>query len=136
MGKYIKICKKCQKKMITDNPNQQNHLKCRSPKHKYPRKFYYQRNNVYTRDQLICQNCHKKVNNESKNPPIHHIDGNPKNNDLSNLVLLCDTCHLKINRGKDFVVYGKRKLKPRVYDPIIYKYKPLKKKIPKLFKNI
>jgi len=26
-------------------------------------------------------------------PRIHHIDGDPQNNELGNLVLLCPTCH-------------------------------------------
>ncbi len=29
-------------------------------------------------------------------PLIHHIDGNPRNNDVNNLVLLCPTCHSKV----------------------------------------
>jgi 5-methylcytosine-specific restriction endonuclease McrA len=27
---------------------------------------------------------------------IHHIDGNPRNNEISNLVLLCPKCHSEI----------------------------------------
>ncbi len=30
---------------------------------------------------------------------IHHIDENPSNNEMSNLILLCPTCHSKITKG-------------------------------------
>jgi hypothetical protein len=29
---------------------------------------------------------------------VHHIDGNPSHNDLSNLVCLCSGCHLRLHR--------------------------------------
>lgn len=29
-------------------------------------------------------------------PLIHHIDGNPRNNEMSNLVLLCPKCHSEV----------------------------------------
>ena len=29
-------------------------------------------------------------------PLVHHRDGNPRNNEMRNLVLLCPECHLKI----------------------------------------
>lgn len=31
---------------------------------------------------------------------IHHIDENPSNNDISNLLLLCPNCHSKITKGE------------------------------------
>lgn len=30
---------------------------------------------------------------------VHHIDGNPANNDLSNLLLFCPTCHQRVTSG-------------------------------------
>lgn len=33
---------------------------------------------------------------DGSDPLVHHIDGNPKNNEVSNLVLLCSKCHLKV----------------------------------------
>ena len=30
---------------------------------------------------------------------IHHIDDNPANNDILNLILLCPTCHSKVTKG-------------------------------------
>ena len=46
---------------------------------------------------------------EELEPLIHHIDGNPRNNEISNLVLLCPKCHSEImellseKRRKTFV---------------------------------
>jgi len=40
---------------------------------------------------------------------IHHKDGNPKNNNISNLVALCRKCHAKIkNRGDAIDRFDKR----------------------------
>jgi hypothetical protein len=33
---------------------------------------------------------------EDLEPLIHHIDGNPRNNETSNLVLLCPNCHSEV----------------------------------------
>ena len=37
--------------------------------------------------------------NDVEHFQIHHIDENPSNNDLSNLILICPTCHSKITKG-------------------------------------
>ena len=39
-----------------------------------------------------CSSCKSK-----KNLDQHHIDGNPKNNKLSNLTCLCRSCHKKVH---------------------------------------
>jgi len=31
---------------------------------------------------------------------VHHVDGNPTNDDLENLVVLCKSCHRKVHNGK------------------------------------
>ena len=31
---------------------------------------------------------------------IHHLDGNPANNEIGNLIVVCGNCHLKITRGE------------------------------------
>jgi len=38
-----------------------------------------------------CENCGKSL--ENLKPLFHHIDGNPRNNQLSNLKVLCPDCH-------------------------------------------
>ena len=50
---------------------------------------------------FYCARCSKDCRN-SKNAEsvlqVHHIDENPGNNDLENLIPLCATCHLKIEK--------------------------------------
>lgn len=41
-----------------------------------------------------CEECHiKDWNNKEIRLHVHHIDGNPRNNDRSNLQILCPNCH-------------------------------------------
>ena len=50
---------------------------------------------------FYCARCDKDCRN-SKNADsvlqVHHIDENPGNNDLGNLIPLCASCHLKIEK--------------------------------------
>ena len=50
---------------------------------------------------FYCARCDKDCRN-SKNADsvlqVHHIDENPGNNELENLIPLCATCHLKIEK--------------------------------------
>ena len=50
---------------------------------------------------FYCARCGKDCRN-SKNAEsvlqVHHIDENPENNDLGNLIPLCAVCHLKIEK--------------------------------------
>ena len=52
---------------------------------------------------FYCARCGKDCRN-SKNAEavlqVHHIDENPGNNDLENLIPLCAACHLKIEHQK------------------------------------
>jgi len=52
-----------------------------------------------------CSRCGKDCRN-TKNAEmvlqVHHIDENPGNNDLENLIPLCASCHLKIEREELF----------------------------------
>lgn len=49
--------------------------------------------------QDVNSTCPFCENNEVGYFQIHHIDENPENNKLSNLLLLCPTCHSKITKG-------------------------------------
>ncbi|UCE44008.1 MAG: HNH endonuclease [Candidatus Bathyarchaeota archaeon] len=40
-------------------------------------------------------NCTVELTEDS-NPLIHHIDGNPGNNEMDNLILLCPKCHFGV----------------------------------------
>ncbi len=47
-----------------------------------------------------CESCRLGLDcverlKEDLESHIYHIDGNPKNNEISNLVLLCPNCHSK-----------------------------------------
>ena len=50
---------------------------------------------------FYCARCNKDCRN-SKNADsvlqVHHIDENPGNNELENLIPLCAACHLKIEK--------------------------------------
>ena len=48
-----------------------------------------------------CEGCKLDLDcavrlTEDLEPQIHHIDGNPRNNEVNNLVLLCPRCHSEI----------------------------------------
>ena len=50
---------------------------------------------------FYCARCGKNCRNSKKANSIlqvHHIDENPGNNDLENLIPLCAACHLKIEK--------------------------------------
>ena len=58
----------------------------------------------------LCPIC---TNKDVGHFEIHHIDENPGNNELSNLIMLCPTCHSKITKGdisKEEVLKTKRKI--------------------------
>lgn len=54
------------------------------------------RRHIKARDK-VCQDC-----GAPKNLQVHHVDGDPTNNDDGNLVLLCKPCHARrhIERGE------------------------------------
>jgi len=49
---------------------------------------------VFKRDNQTCQICGKR------GTLIHHIDGDWKHNNFSNLICLCNNCHLDTHRPK------------------------------------
>lgn len=58
----------------------------------------------------VCPLCQSK---DVEQFEVHHIDDNPENNELSNLIMLCPTCHSKITKGnisKEEVIKTKRKI--------------------------
>jgi predicted transcriptional regulator len=68
-----------------------------------PTKIKKYKNVILNRDNFECQwknKCsHKKIG--FKDLVIHHIDGNNKNNDHSNLITLCKNCHGSFH-GSDY----------------------------------
>lgn len=57
---------------------------------------------VKKRDKFICQMCKMIESKSDLRFIVHHIDKNPQNNEISNLILLCHPCHMSI--------HGKHKL--------------------------
>lgn len=50
----------------------------------------------------ICIRCDgAKSTTDLVKTQVHHIDGDPSNNDLSNLAPLCKKCHILWHRSKD-----------------------------------
>lgn len=53
------------------------------------------------KDTSCCQICKDKTKTE-----IHHIDGNPKNNQLENLGVVCTYCHFAIHDNGKHTRFG------------------------------
>jgi hypothetical protein len=51
-----------------------------------------------TLQQEIHSKCPFCVSTEVGHFEVHHIDGNPENNDYMNLLMVCPTCHSKITK--------------------------------------
>jgi HNH endonuclease len=68
----------------------------------------------------IYSECPFCQNQEVEYFEIHHIDENPENNNLSNLILICANCHAKITKG----------------DISEDEVKQMKNKLPYLLKNV
>ena len=99
---YIRTCVECGKEFATNNPLQRKHKSCLAKVKKYPKEFRNIKHSAWARDKQICQECgynfKDSVNTGSKKMATHHIDGDPKNNNLKNLVVLCSGCHMKMHR--------------------------------------
>lgn len=64
--------------------------------------FQRARKQVIQRDG-ICQLCEDALANS-----VHHIDWNPYNNDLENLILLCKSCHGRFKHKESLEAYKNR----------------------------
>src|SRR5215467_13198918 len=47
----------------------------------------------------IASSCPFCASDDVDHFQVHHIDENPTNNEINNLVLLCPLCHSKITKG-------------------------------------
>jgi 5-methylcytosine-specific restriction endonuclease McrA len=128
---YIRTCKKCGEEFPTNNPLQQLHIGCKVKRIERAKEFAKKRIDVLIRDNQVCQNCgfDFKQGGESVQKHAHHIDKNPLNNDINNLVILCASCH-QLAHHSDLKFKFKKDFKPKEY----------KVKLPKgdkfYFKNI
>lgn len=67
---------------------------------RWGREFSHElKNKIRKRDGFKCQKCGKKE--DSRKHLVHHIDFNPRNNSVKNLILLCRACHTDAHRGKE-----------------------------------
>lgn len=77
------------------------------PYNKYDKKRWIKKiaelRNLYIDNEHINIKCEGDHKRETHYQEIHHVDGNPRNNNIENLKLLCKNCHRKahkILRGK------------------------------------
>lgn len=63
--------------------------------------------------QDVCECCGlKQWQGKEIHLQVHHVDGNKKNNELSNLQLLCPNCH---SQTDNFCAKNRKNLKEKVY---------------------
>lgn len=76
-------------------------------KREYPDIFYKIRNSriIHKRDNYTCQLCKeiiiKSTKKDKKKLTLHHIDYNPNNNSLNNLIILCSVCNVLVNKNRE-----------------------------------
>lgn len=93
--KFIRKCKLCRK--IIPDTMRSHAIFCSSKCNKMYKKRPYN-----TLDKIECKICKFKPLHSCQ-LDIDHIDGNNKNNDISNLQILCANCHrLKTYLSKDW----------------------------------
>ena len=128
---YIRTCKKCGEEFKTNNPLQRLHPECKAKRQKRGREFHKKRIDVLIRDNQTCQHCgfDFKQDGDSIKIHAHHIDGNPNNNDINNLVILCAKCH-RLAHHHDLTFKFKKNFKPKEYKEKLVKTDKF------LFKNI
>ena len=61
------------------------------------------RQKILERDDFTCQYCGFKA---EKWQIVHHIDGNPNNNNEQNLMVVCQMCNLVEHAGMGCIIQG------------------------------
>ena len=73
---------------------------------------------IRTRDNYICQECHKNQSKLKRKLVVHHIDFNKKNNIPENLISLCNSCHSKTNFNREqWIKYFQNKINIKLIVP-------------------
>lgn len=91
------------------------------------------------REQVLKEYRHRCAVCASDRPQVHHIDENPKNNDLQNLIPLCPNCHLRDQHDPTARIdLGILRLFRKYKDPIILspQFHPLFKRFRYLYAGI
>ena len=128
---YIRTCKKCGEEFKTNNPVQRLHLKCKAKRQKRGNSFNQKRIEVLIRDNQVCQYCgfDFKEGGKADQINVYHIDKNPLNNDINNLVTLCAKCR-QLAQYQDLEFKFKQDFRPKKYKETYVKPDKF------LFKNI
>lgn len=80
-----------------------------------------------------CRNTCPLCSNQGLPMQIHHIDENPENNDLDNLIPLCLTCHSKVHlKSQMGTIYTPALLKKYRDDKIKF-YNDINEKVKQIF---
>jgi len=61
----------------------------------YPGYWLILRTAIIKRNGKVCADCGARKGHTDKVLTVHHIDYDPSNNQLDNLVILCQGCHLR-----------------------------------------
>ena len=113
---YVKTCQKCGKTFATNNPLVKLHKNCKSKRQKRGKCFNQKRIEVLIRDNQVCQHCGFDFKNGGRANQInvYHIDKNPLNNDINNLVTLCAKCR-QLAQYQDLEFKFKQDFRPKKY---------------------
>jgi len=88
----------------------------KKPKRRKPVRVSVQKE-LLSRAEGKCERCGLKFHEEKVTPRIHHKDGDPKNNKLSNLLVVCPNCHDILHKKmKPKKKKTERKKRPSVAD--------------------
>ena len=61
-----------------------------------------------------CWGCKEPIIPENGLRILHHLDGNPKNNELWNLAVVCQVCHFDLHGWQNSVDRGLKPKKKRI----------------------
>lgn len=82
-------------------------------KEKYPPNWNEIAEAIKAKHNYCCERCgHKHEPETGYTLTVHHLDGNPQNNEAWNLVALCQRCHLSIQARVNFPEILKQNLFP------------------------
>ncbi|MCG3203933.1 MAG: hypothetical protein KCHDKBKB_00610 [Elusimicrobia bacterium] len=104
MRQYFVKCKKCGRRRKRPNFYTFVCESCKLPNKHQSRTFYHNKRIVLLRDLNRCQCCGGK-----KRLDAHHLDGDRKNNSVSNLITICRDCHYLLH-----LTYTKEQLRASI----------------------